>query len=67
MGLRAGLDTEATAALGKTSIAVHHWTVKQSGVDRQSLKQEDNIYCNMFAGSIFTMEVYYTHSSIHYS
>jgi hypothetical protein len=25
------------------------------------------IYCNMLAGSIFTMEVYYTHSSIHNS
>jgi hypothetical protein len=24
-------------------------------------------YCNLFAGSVFTMEVYYTPSSIHYS
>jgi hypothetical protein len=25
------------------------------------------LYCNMFAGSIFKMEVYYTQSPIHYS
>jgi hypothetical protein len=30
-------------ALGKTSIGVHQWTASQFWVDRQSLKQEDNI------------------------
>jgi hypothetical protein len=34
-----------TADLGKKSIVVHQWTAKQFWVDRQSLKQEDNIYC----------------------
>jgi hypothetical protein len=32
-------------ALGKTSIAVHQWTAKRFWMDRQSFKQEDNIYC----------------------
>jgi hypothetical protein len=32
------------AALSNTSVAGHQWTVKQFCVDRQSFKQEDNIY-----------------------
>jgi hypothetical protein len=32
-------------ALGKTWTADHQWTAKQFWVDRQSFKQEDNIYC----------------------
>jgi hypothetical protein len=32
-------------ALGKTSITVHQWTAKQFWVDRQSFKQESNVYC----------------------
>jgi hypothetical protein len=44
------VDTEALyhalilSALGKTSVADHQWTAKQFWVDRQSFKQEDNIY-----------------------
>jgi hypothetical protein len=34
-----------TAALDRTWMAVHQWTAKQFWVDRQSSKQEDNIYC----------------------
>jgi hypothetical protein len=33
------------SSLSKTSIAAHQWTAKQFWVDRQSLKQEDNVYC----------------------
>jgi hypothetical protein len=40
---RYGIGVELT--LHKTSIADHQWTVKQFWVDRQSFKQEDNIYC----------------------
>jgi hypothetical protein len=32
-------------SLGKTSIAVHQRTAEQFWVDRQSFKQEDDIYC----------------------
>jgi hypothetical protein len=33
----------STVTLGKTLIAVHQWTAKQFWVDRQYLKQQDNI------------------------
>jgi hypothetical protein len=39
-----GFWCESITALGKTSIAVQQWTAKQFWVDRQSIKQEDNIY-----------------------
>jgi hypothetical protein len=32
------------STLGNTSIVVHQWTAKQFWMDRQSFKQEDNIY-----------------------
>jgi hypothetical protein len=34
-----------STALGNTSIAVHQWPAKQFWVDRQTFKQDDNIYC----------------------
>jgi hypothetical protein len=40
-----GILVNTRSDQGKTSIAVHQWTAKQSWVDRQSFKQEDNIYC----------------------
>jgi hypothetical protein len=48
-----------TPAVGKTSITVHQWTAKQFWVDRQSFKQEDNIYC-LEKVQINKLNVYYS-------
>jgi hypothetical protein len=54
------------------SIAVHQWTAKQFWVDRQSFKQEDNIYflekfqinkLNVYLQFKLNYDVWYTYES----
>jgi hypothetical protein len=56
-------------ALGKTSIAVRQWTVKQFWVDRQSFKQEEKVQIsklNVYLSFQLNYDVCYTYESCFY-
>jgi hypothetical protein len=62
-------------ALGEMPIVVHQWATKQFWVDRQSFKQEDNIYCleevqinklNVYLQFKLNNDVFYTYKSYWY-
>jgi hypothetical protein len=66
---------KSRAALGKTLIVVSQWTAKQFWVDRQSFKQENNIYClekvqinklNVYLQFKLNCEICYTYESYFY-